>query len=124
MIAFRSVLAPALGGSLFSNLLYRFQIQNKMILGEELNMQNSLAASLYTKSLNSVLRICHSLTEAQQLATQALYNSVQAQALMVSIKQIVGYLLVVSIVVMVIVRFTSFHKTLKTAIPKTGEDMV
>ncbi|HEY5591539.1 MAG TPA: transporter, partial [Paludibacter sp.] len=36
----------------------------------------------------------------------------------------VGYLLVVSIVIMVIARFTPFHKTLKIAIPKTGEDMV
>jgi len=124
MIAIRSVLAPVLGSSLFSNLLYRFQIQNQMILGEELNMQNPLAASLYTKSLNSALSVGHSLTEAQQLATQALYNSVQIQALMVSIKQIVGYLLVVSIFVMVIARFTPFHKTLKTAVPKTGEDMV
>jgi len=124
MIAMRSVLAPALGSSLFSNLLYRFQTQNQMILGEGLNIQNPQATSLYTKSLNSALSLGHSLTEAQQLATQALYNSVQVQALMVSIKQIIGYLLVVSIVVMVIARFTPFHKTLKTAVPKTGDDMV
>ena len=124
MISIRSVLAPALGSSLFTNLLYRFQMQNQMILGEGLNIQNPLASSLYSQSLNNAVSTGHTLTEAQQLASQALYNSVQIQALMVSIKQIVGYLLVISIVVMVIARFTPFHKTLKTAVPKTGEDMV
>jgi uncharacterized membrane protein YvbJ len=66
----------------------------------------------------------HPLTEAQQLATQALYNSTQIQALVVSIKQLIGYMLIAAIVIMVISRFTPFHKTLKVAVLRTGEDMV
>jgi len=74
MISIRSVLAPALGSSLFTNLLYRFQMQNQMILGEGLNIQNPLASSLYSQSLNNAVSTGHTLTEAQQLASQALYK--------------------------------------------------
>ena len=124
MITVRGVLSPAIGSSFFSNMLYRFQQKNLMILSEGLDMQNPLSASRYTQSLNSALAQGHPLTEAQQLATQALYNSTQIQALVVSIKQLIGYMLIAAIVIMVISRFTPFHKTLKVAVPRTGEDMV
>ena len=124
MIGSRSILGPVLGSCLFSNLLYRFQMQHQMILGEGVIMQNPVAASSYSQTLNNALHQGLSLTDAQQLATQALYHSVQTQALMVSIKQIVGYMLIASIVIMVIARFTPFHKTLKVAVPKTGDDMI
>ena len=64
-------------------------------------MQNPLSAPRYTQSLNST----------------------KIQALVVSIKQLIGYMLIVAIVIMVISRFTPFHKTLKVAVPRTGEDM-
>lgn len=124
MITVRGVLSRAIGSSFFSNMLYRFQQKNLMILSEGLDMQNPLAASKYSQTLNSALAQGHPLTEAQQLAPQALYNSTQIQALVVSIKQLIGYMLIVAIVIMVISRFTPFHKTLKVAVPRTGEDMV
>lgn len=124
MITIRGVLSPAIGSSFFSNMLYRFQQNNQMILSQGVDMQNPLAASSYSQSLNSALAQGHPLAEAQQLATQTLYNTVQIQSTMVSIKQIVGYMLMASIVIMVIARFTPFHKTLKVAVPKTGEDMI
>jgi len=123
-IGVRSILAAALSSCLFSNLFYHLQIQHQMILGEGLDMQNSLFASRFSQSVNSALSQGYSLSEAQQMATRVMHNSVQIQSTMLSIKQITGYLLILSFVIMVVVRFIPFHKTLKFIVPKTGDDMV
>lgn len=124
LICCRSVIAPALSSSFFNNMLYRLQLQGMSILSENMDMQNTLAAAQYNQTLNNALAQGHSMTEATQLATNSLYTVLQSQSLLLALKTIIGYVLIFGIVVMVISRFTPFHKTLKVEIVKTGEDMV
>lgn len=124
LISCRSVIAPALASSFFSNMLYRAQLEGMNILSENMSMQNPLAAQLYDQSLQTALAQGHSMTEATQLASNSLYTILQSQSLLLALKTIIGYVLIFAIVVMVISRFTPFHKTVKVEIVKTGEDMV
>ena len=124
LIACRSVLAPALASSFFNNRLYGVQLQGMAILSENMSMQNPLAAQQYNQSLNSALAQGHNMTDATQLASNSLYTILQSQSLLLALKTIIGYVLIFAIVVMVVARFTPFHKTLKVEIVKTGEDMV
>lgn len=123
MISVRSCIAPAAGIAFFNYMLYRGQLFHTMILGQGLDLQNSMAASSYTQSLNSAIAGGHPMVEAEQIATQSLYSLVQAQSLVVSVKQIIGWMLVAALIIMIISRFTPFHKTLRVMLPRTGEDM-
>lgn len=124
LIACRSVLAPALSSSFFSNALYRLQQQSLHILAEGVDLLNPLAASRYTSGLQSALAGGHSLADAQLLATNGLYTTLQVQSLLLSIKILAGSTLLVAVVLMIVSRFIPFHKTLKVKAVKTGEDMV
>lgn len=124
LISVRSAIAPALSASFFTNMTYRLQQQGLALLSETIDLQNPLAASRYTQSLNNALAQGNSLQDAQLLATNTLYSALQIQSLMLSLKTLVGYILIFAIVVMIISRFIPFHKTLKVKVVKTGEDMV
>lgn len=105
-------------------MLYRLQLRDMAILSENMRLDNPLAAQQYNQSLNNALAQGYSMTDAVQLATNSLYTTLQSQSLLLALKTIIGYVLIFAIVVMVISRFTPFHKTLKVEIVKTGEDMV
>ena len=124
LITCRSVIAPALASSFFNNMLYRVQLQGMTILSENMRMDNPVAAQLYEQSRTGMLAQGHSMTDATALACNSLYTTLQTQSLLLALKTIIGYVLIFAIVVMVISRFTPFHKTLKVEIVKTGEDMV
>lgn len=124
LITCRSVLSPALASSFFSNALYRLQQESLHILSEGIDLQNPIAASRYENSLQSAISDGHSLADAQQLAVNGLYTTLQTQSLMLSIKIITGSVLFIAIIIMIISRFIPFHKTLKVTAVKTGEDMV
>lgn len=124
LITFRSVMAPALAAAFFNNMIYRLQLNAMCILSENIAMDNPSAASLYNQTLSNALQQGRSMEEAGQLATNSLYQILQTQSLLLGLKTLIGYMLIFSIVIMVISRFIPFHKTLKVAIVKTGEDMV
>ncbi|MCD8134806.1 MAG: MFS transporter [Parabacteroides gordonii] len=124
LITCRSVIAPALASSFFNNMLYRVQLQGMTILSENMRMDNPVAAQLYEQSRTGMLAQGHSMTDATTLVCNSLYTTLQTQSLLLALKTIIGYVLIFAIVVMVISRFTPFHKTLKVEIVKTGEDMV
>lgn len=124
LIAFRSALAPALSTSFYNNILYRLQLNAMNILSENITMDNLLASKQYTQSLNSALAQGHGMSEATQIATNSLYATLQTQSLLLGLKTVLGYMLIASLVIAIISRFIPFHKTVKVAIVKTGEDMV
>lgn len=124
LVAFRSVLAPVVGSSLFSNLLYRGQQRGIMELSEELDMQNPLLMSRYNEALHSALAQGDPIVEAEQIATNTIYSAVNVQAIMVTIKEVIGICLIFSIILMVVSRFIPFHKTLKVKVVKSGSDMI
>lgn len=124
LISCRSVLSPALSSAFFNNLTYRLQLKGMAYLSETITMDNPLAAARYDQSLQSALSQGHSYEEARQLATNSLYALLQTQSLLWALKLILGYTLIFALAMMIVARFTPFHKTLKVAIVKTGEDMV
>jgi hypothetical protein len=121
-IGSRSALAPAVGSSILSNWLYRLQQSNVSILSEGVNMQNPTAASQFTSSVNSAMAQGWSLEQAQQLASNMLYQKIQIQAVTVSIKTIAGWMLVFGIILLVgIVLYFLQFKPVK--LMRMGSDM-
>ena len=59
-----------------------------------------------------------------QIATHSLYGTLQEQSLLLALKEILGYLLVISVIIAVISRFIPFHKTIRVTFAKTRDDMV
>lgn len=123
LVSIRSVISPVVGASLFANLTYRLQQRNSMILGESIDLQNSISASRYHDALNSALTQGLSSEDAQQYAVTTLSSTLNVQSLLLSIKMILGVLLMIAIIIMVVARFIPFHKTLKVKAVKSGEDM-
>ena len=124
LIIFRSVLTPIMATSFYSNILYRLQQKYFYSLSETITAVDPLAASRYSQSLSTALTQGHPYDEAAQLATNSLYTTLQQQSLLLALKEILGYLLIVSIVVAVVSRFIPFHKTIRVTFKRTGDDMV
>ncbi|MEG1581079.1 MAG: MFS transporter [Bacteroidaceae bacterium] len=124
LITFRSALAPAISTAFFNNLLYRVQLNAMNILSENITMDYDLAANQYHQALKTSLAQGTGFHEAEQVATNHLYTVLQTQSLLLGLKTIFGYMLIASLVIAIISRFIPFHKTVKVAVVKTGEDMV
>lgn len=124
LITFRSVLAPALSASFFSNMLYHLQLEGMDRLTDNMTLTNPIAASRYTQALNNALIQGHSFNEASQLASNNLYITLQQQSLLLGVKELFGYVLIGALAIALISCFIPFHKTIKVAVVKTGDDMV
>ena len=94
--------------------------------GIMLGVHHSALVRLVTSfsAMNNAMTQGHPYDEAAQLATNSLYNTLQQQSLLLALKEILGYLLVISVVIAVISRFIPFHKTIRVTFKKTGDDMV
>ena len=123
LICFRSVLAPILATSFYSNTLYRLEQKYMYSLSETISQTDPLAASQFNQSLTQHLAQGHEYTEATQMATQTLYATLQQQSLLLSLKHILGYLFVISLVIAIVSRFIPFHKTIRVKYTKAGDDM-
>lgn len=123
LVSIRSLITPVASASFFTNYIYRSQQKNAMILSQTIDEQNPISASAYQDALNQALSQGQPLQEAQQIALTNLQSTVNVQALLLSIKIIVGYLLIAAIVIMVVSRFIHFHKTLRVKTVRTGDDM-
>ena len=124
LISFRSTLAPVLSASFYSNMLYRLQARGMTVLSETMRMDNPVAAQKYTQSLRGALAAGHGHSEAAQLATNSLYATLQQQALLLGIKQLLGYVLILALIIAVTSAFIPFHKTFRRWTILTGDDMV
>lgn len=124
LIIFRSVLTPIMATSFYSNVLYHLEQKYMYSLSETITAVDPVAASRYNLSLGSAITQGHEYGEAAQLATNSLYATLQQQSLLLALKEILGYLLVISIIIAVISRFIPFHKTIRVKFLKTGDDMV
>lgn len=122
LIAARSALAPAVASSIITNWLYRFQQSNLSILSESIDNLNPLAMSQYNQSYTSYLAKGLSIEDAQSMAKYALYTKVQIQATTVSIKQILGYMLIIGCVILVVIVLYFFQQKAVRLI-KVGNDL-
>ncbi|MEG1665136.1 MAG: MFS transporter [Mucinivorans sp.] len=124
LISFRSVLAPVLSASFFNNMIYSMQTKYVTILSENITMTTPLAADRYNQALSSALAQGHEFSQASQVATNSLNLLLQQQALLLGLKSLIGGVLIMALVIAIISRFIPFHKTIKVAVVKTGDDMV
>ena len=124
LILSRSVLAPVIGSSFFSNMLYYLQLQGNQRLSDSITLSDPIAASQYAGSLQSAIAQGHSYIEAEQIATNAIYTTLQQQSLLLSMKTVIGYMLITALVLAIVSAFIPFHKTVKVKIIRTGDDMV
>ncbi|WP_431432830.1 MFS transporter [Bacteroides hominis] len=124
LISFRSVLAPVLSASFFNNMLYYLQAKGMNILSENMTLTNPLAEQKYNQALSNALTQGHEFGEAAQLAANSLYSTLQQQSLLLALKTLIGYVLILALAIAIIAAFIPFHKTLKVAVVKTGDDMV
>lgn len=124
LIIFRSVLSPIMATSFYSNILYRLEQKYMYSLSETVTLADPLAASRYNQALGNALTQGHPYDEAAQMATNTLYNTLQQQSLLLALKEILGYLLVISLFIAIVSRFIPFHKTIRVTFAKTGDDMV
>lgn len=109
MISARSALAPPIGSSILSNWLYRLTQQNINVLSQGLDAQNPIAISQFNTSVNSALSQGWSIEDAQKIATNALYLKVQIQATTVSIKTILGWMLIMGIILLIVILLYFFQ---------------
>lgn len=123
LVTSRSMLAPVVGASLFSNLLYRLGQRNSMVLGQEITATDPISSARYDQYLSAALASGHPIEQAQQIATTNLGSLLSMQSNLLTIKTILGYLLIISIILMVVARFTPFHRTLRVTVVRSGEDM-
>lgn len=122
MISARSALAPAVGASILSNWLYHLQQENTMVLSQNVDKQNPLAMSQYSSSFNSALSQGWSIEDAERIATNVLYQKVQVQAITVSIKTILGWMLILGIILLVYI-LLYFLQFKPVKLMKMGSDM-
>lgn len=122
LIATRSALAPPIAYCIISNWLYRLQQQNISILSESVDHLNPIAESLYDQSYTTSLAKGLSIEDAKMLAANTLYNKVQIQAMTVSIKEILGYMLIIGIIILVII-LLYFFKYRAVRLIKVGQDL-
>lgn len=122
IICSRSALAPAVALGIMTNWLYRLQQQNLSVLSESVDALNPYTSSLYTQSYSSYIAKGLSIEEAKQMALNTLYGKVQIQATTVSIKEILGYMLIIGIVILVGI-LLYFFKYRAVRLVKVGQDL-
>lgn len=101
LIGFRSVVAPALSYAILTNSIYILQQKYIVKLSQSIDFTNNLANSQYLQSYSSNIAKGLSIEDAQKLALNVLYNKVQMQALMIGLKEILGVMLILSIIVLI-----------------------
>lgn len=124
LITFRSVLTPVIASAFYSNTLYRLQQKYMVELSETLTATDPLAATRWQSTLGSSLAQGHGIDEATQLANNTLYTILQQQGTLLALKEILGWLFAVTLVIAVVSRFIPFHKTVRVPVIRTGEDMI
>lgn len=121
IVSTRSTIAAAMGYSILSNWLYYAEQKNNTILASSVDMVNPYATSAYTQSLKTYLSHGLSVENAKSMALNSLYGRVQIQSITVSLKEIFGYLLIVSLVILLIIALY-FFKFAPVRLIKAEED--
>lgn len=124
LISFRSVLSPVMAASFFNNMLYYLQTKSMNTLAENITLTTPEASSRYNQALQSAILQGHEYSESCRIAVNNLYSLLQQQALLTATKTILGYILMATLVIAIVCCFIPFHKTIKVAVVKTGDDMV
>jgi hypothetical protein len=123
IVSSRSVLAPVVGASILTNWFNLLQQKNITLLSANIDTQNLTAMNQFAATAKTALSQGWSIENAEQLATNALYNQVQIQAAIVSIKTISGWMLISGIILLIGLLLYFFHFT-PVRLIKMGKDMM
>lgn len=124
IVSIRSVIAPVVASSFFSNMLYRKQIKYIQHLSEQFDSVSVRSGDLFNNYLSNALNSGNSYDDAAITATKKMYSIIAPQASLIAMKELFGWTLIVSIIIMIVARFIPFHRTLKVKQVKAGDDMV
>lgn len=124
LIMFRSVLTPVIASAFYSNVLYRLQQTYFNKLSGSITMTDSMAAERFVSTMSNSMLQGHGTNEAMQIATDNLYRTLYQQSSLLAMKEILGWLLAITVVLAIVSRFIPFHKTVKVPVIRTGEDMI
>lgn len=123
MISIRSVLAPIISYSFFSNLAYWYENRTMSGLSGAFTWLDEPVARNFRAVSGQAMSQGHSYTESMSLATRNFQLELSKQAYVCGIRQIMFLFAVISLSIAVGVSFIHFHKTLKVKEVKAGEDM-
>ncbi|MGL5637451.1 MAG: MFS transporter, partial [Bacteroidales bacterium] len=124
IVCIRSTLAPVVASSFYTNMLYRKQTEHTQYLGEYIMQTSGDTMNIFQRNFNNAINNGNSYDEALIVATKKLYALVAPQASLVAMKELLGWILIISIIIMIIARFMPFHRTVKVKQVQAGDDMV
>ena len=124
LINSRSVLAPIIAISFYNNVQNKLQLEYVQSLSATVTSSDPLAAERYGQAMQNAISQGHGFAQAQQMAVSSLDSTLQIQGLLLSVKDILGTMMVAALVVAVVSAFIPFHKAIRVKVVKTGEDMV
>lgn len=90
MIWMRNGIAPVVGSSIYSNAIYRQQQYNTVLLSQNVDSENPLAATAFAQTKRMAQLSGKSCTEAEQLATTSMKGRVAVQSAIVTMKGVTG----------------------------------
>lgn len=103
MLAFRSVIGPVAGTSLYSNVLNERQQYYISRLSQNVDMLNPEIAETFTQTQIGSMRQGKSLEEAQIVATKSVEGRIQVQATLAALKEVSGWTIYGGIACIIIV---------------------
>ena len=112
MLAFRSVIGPVLGTSLYTNTLNEKQLYYVSRLSQNVDMLNPEIAGTFTQTQMGSMQQGKSVEDAQIMATQSVKGRIQIQATLAALKEISGWTIyggVACIVVVLLIPY-SHHR--------------
>ena len=97
-IGIRGVLAPVLWAAVVSTTLYRGTQGAIVRLVDTIRLDNITSYDQYMKSYRSAIAGGHGDYESMQMAVSSLYNTLNSQATLLTVKQLLGIFLLVAVI--------------------------
>ena len=110
MIWMRNGIAPVVGSSVYSNVLYRQQQCYTVRLSQNIDSENPLAANAFMQTKRMGQAAGKSSMEAEQFATTSLRGRIAKQAVIVAMKHVTGQTAVLLIGASLLVLLLPYYK--------------
>lgn len=118
IICFRGVLAPVLWAGVVSTWLYDKTQESIGKLADGIRMDNTPAADSFNSTFLSALSGGHGNYESMQMATSSLYATLNGQATLLVVKQLLGVFLLVAIVSAIVAALFPYKNPFKRDLVK------
>lgn len=96
----RSAVGGTLAGSFYTNILQYHQKKNLMVLSQNMDQLDLTANDLLRHSFHESLSMGHTIEESRVVATKMLYNITHMQSMLLSWKEIFGWITILGLFVL------------------------